>query len=106
MFMRVFGCPPHLGMRTNLWQQQKRGLSSLFFVFDLVLRYAPIRLREIKAITATNKAEPMIDHSTGKVFPSTLTGKGSGSPNWRASHMPISAPMKPTAIEVRQPPVE
>ena len=62
MQLRVFGCPPHLGMRTDLLNQTKEALSGplLFFCHS---SYA--RLREMSEMTATNSADPMIDHRTG-----------------------------------------
>ena len=57
-------------------------------------------------MTATKSAEPMIDQTTGKVWPPTLTGSSSGIPACRASHIPSSAPTKPSAMETRQPPRE
>src|SRR2546423_5556386 len=64
------------------------------------------REREMRPMTATKRAEPTIDQTTGNVWLPTCTGRGSYRPAWRASHMPSSAPMKPSAIETRQPPCE
>jgi hypothetical protein len=64
------------------------------------------RRRVNRLISATNSADPMIDHTTGKVAVSIVTAKGSGRPNLRASHAPNRAPMKPTAMAVMQPPRE
>ncbi len=53
--------------------------------------------------TATNSAEPATDHTTGNATPPTLTVKISGSFSQRESAKPSSAPMKPTAIDPKQP---
>ena len=53
---------------------------------------------------ATNRAAPMMDHSTGKGCPPTVTMKGSGSLSDRATQGPRRAPMKPRAIEAISPP--
>ena len=58
----------------------------------------------MKLMTATKRADPMIDQRMGKLLPPTLTVKSSGKPSRRASHSPTRAPMKPKAMETRQPP--
>ena len=62
--------------------------------------------RVSKAITATNNAEPIMDHMIGKLVVPILTGKSSGRPIARAIHRPKIAPTNPSAIETRQPPRE
>ena len=53
---------------------------------------------------ATKSAAPIIDQTIGKGLPPILTAKSSGKPIAPASQLPNSAPMKPKAIETRQPP--
>ena len=53
--------------------------------------------------TPTNNAAPMIDHTTGKASRPIGILKISGRCRCRASHIPNSAPMKPSAIEPRHP---
>jgi len=62
--------------------------------------------RVSKAITATNSAEPIMDHMIGKLVVPILTGNSSGRPIARAIHSPKIAPTNPSAIETRQPPRE
>lgn len=57
-------------------------------------------------ISATNRAEPMIDQTIGKSVVPIRIEKSSGNPIWRASHIPNTAPMNPSAIETKQPPRE
>jgi len=53
----------------------------------------PLQRRELamKLMTATKRADPMIDQRMGKLLPPTLTVKSSGKPSRRASHSPTSA---------------
>ena len=46
----------------------------------------------------------MIDQMTGKLSPPILTTNSSGRCSAWAIHIPTSAPMKPSAIDTRQPP--
>lgn len=62
------------------------------------------RLPETSTTTATNRAAPMIDQRKGNGAPATWISNGSGKPIRRAIHEPSSAPMKPSAMETRQPP--
>src|SRR5689334_16059036 len=48
----------------------------------------------------------MIDHTIGKLVVPIRTANSSGRPNARASHIPTTAPTKPSAIDTRQPPRE
>ena len=64
------------------------------------------RRRVSKLITATKSAEPMIDQTIGKRVPPIFIANSSGSPNERASHAPISAPINPSAMATRHPPRE
>lgn len=54
----------------------------------------------------TNKPEPMIDQMMGNDLPATLMEKSCGSPSEPASQVPITAPTKPTSVEVIHPPIE
>ena len=54
--------------------------------------------------TATNKAEPMMDQRIGKGLPPMLTLNNLGKSRLLAIHMPKKEPMKPKAIDARQPP--
>jgi len=65
-----------------------------------------VRRRVNREIRATNSAEPIIDQMIGKVVVPIRTGSSSGKPSLRATHIPINAPMKPSAIETRHPPCE
>jgi len=60
----------------------------------------------IKPATAAAIAEPMTAQIIGKELPPMLTGKSIGSPNSRAIHVPMYAPMMPIKMDTRQPPVE
>jgi hypothetical protein len=62
--------------------------------------------RVINPMMATKIVAPMIDQMMGNVVSPILSVYSSGSFNWRASHMPMIAPMKPSAMETRQPPRE
>ena len=55
---------------------------------------------------ATNKAEPIIDQTTGKSVPPILRTKKSGSEACLAIHDPINAPIKPITTEITHPPLE
>jgi hypothetical protein len=63
-------------------------------------------LRVSNPIMATKIVAPMIDQMIGNLVPPMSSAKSSGSLSERASHMPIIAPMKPSAMETRQPPRE
>lgn len=70
------------------------------------LGYSSTRRRVKRLSTATKSAEPTIDQITGKRCPPMETGKISGRPSTPASQEPSSAPMKPSAIEPKQPVLE
>ncbi len=54
----------------------------------------------------TNNAEPIIDQTTGKFVPPISRTKKSGRAACLAIHSPTKAPMKPTTIDMMQPPLE
>jgi len=60
----------------------------------------------IKPKTATNITAPIIDQTTGKSVPPMLNTKKSGSANFLAIQLPSKAPINPTAIESKHPPLE
>lgn len=64
------------------------------------------RRLEIRLTSATNSAEPIMDQTTGNAKLPASTTKSSGRAISLAIHPPISAPIKPTAIDTRQPPLE
>src|SRR5262245_46906174 len=53
---------------------------------------------------ATKMAEPRIDQTMGNRSPPMLTAKSSGKPIAPASQLPSKAPIKPRAMDTRQPP--
>jgi hypothetical protein len=73
------------------------------FILDRYTRRGPL---VSNARTATNNAEPMTDQTMGKDLPPTLIAKTSGRPKSPAIQVPITAPIKPTSMDVMQPPTE
>src|SRR3990172_1439594 len=74
------------------------------FLACMSQRYA--RCRASKPSTPAKRAEPMIAQTTGNGSASMMSTKISGRPNCRANHRPTNAPIKPTNIEITQPPRE
>jgi len=60
-----------------------------------------LRLR--KLIKATKSEAPRIDQTMGNCTAPTEKVKSDGSVSTRANQTPTTAPMKPSAIEARQP---
>jgi hypothetical protein len=57
-------------------------------------------------MTMAKIAEPKMDQMMGNVSPSISIGSIIVNPNSAASHLPIKAPINPTTMEAKHPPIE